>query len=89
MKRLTLLWISMVLVFPAWGEVPLKLGMLAYRPKEVLVRQWQPMADYLSKAMGRTVEITPYNFDEFNAAIPKGLVDVVFTNPGHFIPDLH
>lgn len=70
----------------AWSkEAPLKMGMLAYRPKDMLTRQWKPMAQYLGQALGRTVEITPYDYDDLNTAISKNQLDVVFTNPGHFI----
>ena len=70
---------------PCWAQEPLRFGMLAYRQKEQLAEQWQPMAAYLTSAMKRPVQFTPYAFDELNAAIAQSQVDVVFTNPGHFI----
>jgi diguanylate cyclase (GGDEF)-like protein/PAS domain S-box-containing protein len=68
-----------------WAQEPLRFGMLAYRQKDLVATQWQPMAAYLTKAMGRPIEFTPYVYDELNDAIAKSQVDVVFTNPGHFI----
>ena len=80
-----MLWAIGVLAGNSWAQEPLKFGMLAYRPKAQITEQWKPMVAYLEKSLGRPVEFTAYNYEELNTAIVKSRVDVVFTNPGHFI----
>ncbi|MGI9134292.1 MAG: PhnD/SsuA/transferrin family substrate-binding protein, partial [Rhodoferax sp.] len=81
---LLIVWISTAL--PVWAEPTLKIGILAFRPKELLLQQWQPMTGYLGAALERPVEVVVFeDFAQFDAAIAQASIDVVLTNPGHFI----
>lgn len=71
--------------FAAQGEAPLKLGVLAYRPKPQTMAQWQPVATYLQSALKRPVELAAYDHAELSAAAARRAVDVVVTTPNHFI----
>jgi ABC-type phosphate/phosphonate transport system substrate-binding protein len=64
---------------------PLKLGILAFRPKPQEILRWQPLATYLEATLAHPVELTLYNFAELHAAASQRQVDVVLTNPGHSI----
>jgi len=89
MKRvitaLLLLLLLTLSALPAWGEAPLKFGVLAFRPKPQTMEQWQPLAAYLTAQLGRPVELSAYDYQGLNAAVERNMVDIVLTNSGHFI----
>ena len=70
---------------PARGEVPLRFGVLAVRPKAQTLARWQLVARYLEKTLGRRVELAAYDYEALNAAVARHSVDIVLTHPGHFI----
>jgi PAS domain S-box-containing protein len=70
---------------PGWAQAPLRIAVLAFRPKPQVEAQWQPMARYLQAALGRPVTITAYDYPGLNAAVARSEVEVVLTNPGHYI----
>ncbi|RLW67011.1 MAG: hypothetical protein B6D73_00685 [gamma proteobacterium symbiont of Stewartia floridana] len=66
----------------------LTLGVLAYLPKAQMISRYQPLVDYLSDQLGdRKVELLPlaYDGDEIEAALASGSIDLLLTNPSHFI----
>ncbi len=73
------------LVAAEQAREPLKLGVLAYRPKPQVIAQWQPVADYLHSALARPVELAAYNHAEISAAVEQRAVDVVITTANQFI----
>ncbi|HJW32732.1 MAG TPA: PhnD/SsuA/transferrin family substrate-binding protein [Holophagaceae bacterium] len=75
----------LLLALPALPQAPLRIGMLAFRPKAKVAAEWEPMGRHLGAALGRPVTVTPYDFQDLNAAITRNEVDVVITNPGHYI----
>lgn len=88
MKRLIaalLLMMIAVAALPAGNDAPLRFGVLAVRPKAQAMAQWQPLAAYLETKLGRHVDLTVYGFEELNGAVAHSAVDMVLTNPGHFI----
>jgi len=88
MKWLISVWTLCLMALsspPSLAEEPLRLGVLAYRPKPQAMAQWQPLAAYLETRLGRRVELAVYSYPELNAAVDQKSVDVVLTNPGHFI----
>jgi diguanylate cyclase (GGDEF)-like protein/PAS domain S-box-containing protein len=88
MKRLItalMLLLLAISALPASADSPIRLGVLAYRPKVQAVEQWQPLAVYLESALNRRVELTVYSHSELEEAVKRKAVDVVLTNPGHFI----
>ncbi len=83
--RVLMLLLAGLFALPASAEDPLKLGVLAFRSKAHTHTQWLPLAKYLETALERRVELTTYTFPELNDAVTQDKVDVVITNPGHFI----
>ncbi|TVQ71285.1 MAG: EAL domain-containing protein [Oceanospirillales bacterium] len=62
------------------------LGIFAFRPKEILAQQYQPLADYLTEALGDTqVVIEVLTQDEIEDAILNQRLDLLFTNPSHYV----
>ncbi|MBU0622328.1 MAG: PhnD/SsuA/transferrin family substrate-binding protein [Gammaproteobacteria bacterium] len=69
----------------ATDEAVLKMGVLAYRPKPQALAQWQPVAAYLERTLGRRVELAVYDHAELADAASRRAVDVITTTPNHFI----
>ena len=69
----------------ARAQEVLTLGVFAYRPKEVLERRYQPLADYLGSQLGTMrIELRVLTQDEIEQALKKKQLDLVFTNPSHY-----
>jgi PAS domain S-box-containing protein len=69
----------------AQKPTPLKLGVLAYRPKPQVIAQWQPVADYIQSSLARPVELAVYNHTELAAVVAKRAVDLVITTANQLI----
>ncbi|QIR76510.1 EAL domain-containing protein [Sulfurospirillum diekertiae] len=67
------------------AEEALRLGILAFRPKEQALLQWQPFATYLQNTIGKPISLQIYNYPEFTQAVANHEVDIILTNPGHYI----
>lgn len=67
------------------AEEALRLGILAFRPKEQALIQWQPFATYLQNTIGKPIALQIYNYPEFTQAVANHEVDIILTNPGHYI----
>ncbi len=68
-----------------WAVEPLRLGVLAIRPQPLAMAQWQPLANYLAASLGRPVELAVHALAELDAAIAQNRVDVLLTNPVHYV----
>ncbi|MDY6991197.1 MAG: PhnD/SsuA/transferrin family substrate-binding protein [Pseudomonadota bacterium] len=63
-----------------------KIGVLAFRTKALTLEQWQPTADYLSKAIPEHVfEVLPMFFDEVEQAVQQQRIDFLLTNSAHYV----
>lgn len=71
--------------YNAHGEATLKLGVLAYRPKPLMISQWQPVATYLQATLKRPVNLAVYDHTELADAVKRRTVDVVITTASNFI----
>ena len=81
------LWLA---VAPAWaGGAPLRFGVLAFRPQPQALAQWQPLVDHLAKALDQPMELKAFDYPGLDAAVRAHEVDIVLTNPGHFIALRH
>ena len=64
----------------------LTLGMFAYRPAEILAPRFQPLADYLSEQLdGVEVVLEILDQDAIEAAMEQQRLDMLFTNPSHYV----
>ena len=65
---------------------PVVIGILSFRPIDQTLRQWTPMADYLTRSIpGRRFVVQPMNYPDLDRAVKEGRLDFVFTNPDHFV----
>jgi len=63
-----------------------RIGVLAHRPKEQVRAGWQPLADALGHALpGCRFTIEVLDYQELEAAIAERRLDLVITNPGHYV----
>lgn len=84
---LTVIWLGLVYPpSPAAGAEPVKIGVLAFRPKPQSLEQWQSLADVLKQAIPeRDFVVEALTYPELDQAIAARQVDFVLTNPGHYI----
>jgi len=63
-----------------------RFAILAFRPKPVVEAKWQPLIDYLNTAIsGRRFALEVYTYAELENAVHARRVDVVLTQPAHYI----
>ena len=86
---LRLLTASLLLIawaLPAHADGPITLGVFALRPKPLVEAAWKPLADYLGEGLdGREVRLRVLDSGEMSAAIARHEIDLLLTNPTHFI----
>jgi len=71
---------------PARAAAPVRIGVLAFRPKPQTLAQWQPLAALLKRALPeREFTVAPLTYPEMNEAVAAGRVDFILTNPGHYV----
>ncbi len=87
-KCLVLL-VSLLPLLAQAGET-LTLGVFAFRPKPVMAEKYDPLGPYLSDATpGHDIRVEYLDHAEMNAALAAGRIDLVLTNPSHFIQLRH
>lgn len=69
----------------ATAQDVLTLGVFAYRPKPVMEKQYQPLANYLGQRLpDHDIRLRILTQNEMESALDKDELDLVFTNPSHF-----
>lgn len=64
---------------------PLYFAVLAYRPKEVTLKQWQPLANELERVLQRKVILSAMSYTELDSVAKERYLDFVLTNPEHYV----
>ena len=83
---LSLLWVPSAAALADEHDEILRFGLFAYRPSEVLIPQWMPLAQYLSdELVGYRVELMVLSQPELENALVQQRIDILFTNPAHYI----
>jgi diguanylate cyclase (GGDEF)-like protein/PAS domain S-box-containing protein len=71
---------------PALAGEPVRIGVLAVRPKPQTLAQWQPLTAALKQAIPeRDFVVEALDYPELEAAVTKRQLDFVLTNPGHYV----
>jgi PAS domain S-box-containing protein len=82
---MAMLWLCSLLP-TAFGAEPIRIGVLAFRPKPQILAQWEPLAAVLKKAVpGQDFLVEALTYPELDAAVAGRKVDFVLTNPGHYV----
>ena len=77
---------TVIFSFSAYGAEPVRIGVLAFRPKPQTVAQWQPLAAALKQAMPeRDFVVEALSYSELEESVAKRKVDYILTNPGHYV----
>lgn len=78
-----LLWAAMVAGAGAQDSV--KVGVLAHRGEAVALSRWRETFRYLDERIGSIAfEMTPLTLSGVSAALDRGEIDLLLTNPGHY-----
>ncbi len=85
-----MLWVCLISsalpLVEAFGAEPVRIGVLAFRPKPQTLAQWQPLATILKQAMPeRDFVVEVLSFPEMDMAVASRQLDFVLTNPGHYV----
>jgi diguanylate cyclase (GGDEF)-like protein/PAS domain S-box-containing protein len=76
----------LLLVASAFAAEPVRIGVLAFRPKPQTLAQWQPLAQALKQAIPeRDFVVEAFNLNELADAVNLKQLDFVLTNPGHYV----
>jgi len=64
----------------------IRIGVLAFRGTEHVIRSWTPTAEYLTEQIpGSRFEVLPLPLKALEQATEKGQIDFVFSNPGQYV----
>lgn len=90
MQLLILIFLLAVIDFhTAFAEEELKtlhFGVLSFRPKEMTIAQWQPLAQELEHNLpGYKIDLQALTYPELDKAAKDKQLDLVLTNPEHYI----
>ena len=85
-------WVRMLLALclaswlpPAWAQ-PVRLGVLAWLGEDRAAAQWAPLASALTARLPEHPVYARYlDLDAMNAAVARGELDFIITNPGHYV----
>lgn len=65
---------------------PVRIGIVAYRPKPIIAKNWAPLESELERRIPeRDFEILPLDMTELEAAVQSESVDFIVTQPAHYI----
>jgi PAS domain S-box-containing protein len=68
------------------GTAPVRIGVLAFRPKPQTLAQWRPLAQVLKRVLPeRDFVVEALTYPELNEAVAAARVDFILTNPGHYV----
>lgn len=71
---------------PAFSSEPVRIGVLAFRPKVQAQAQWKPLAIALKQAIPtRDFIVQALTYPEMDQAVASRQLDFVLTNPGHYL----
>jgi len=84
--KFLLLGCCVLVSFSALADAPVRIGVLAYRPKPQTLEQWQALSKVLHQAIPeREFIVEALNYDELEAGVDSSQLDFVLTNPGHYV----
>jgi len=86
MRHLIFLALLMFVSIASASVQTIHIGVLALRPADAVSKQYaQTVAHLNARIPGYNFEVTPLSYLDFDSAIKERKIDLVFTNPEHFI----
>lgn len=84
--RRALVLFAAIAWLPAFAQDTLTLGVLAFRPRALILERYAPLADYLSRRLGGVrVELAVLSQEELDEAVDARRIDLLMTNPSHYL----
>lgn len=84
LKHSVVLGLLLMLLSPVFDLITI--GILAFRPKEQVLQDLQPLAEHLRQALPTTtVIIKALSYQELEQALQRQQLDFILTNPGHYV----
>ncbi|MDC9729816.1 MAG: phosphate/phosphite/phosphonate ABC transporter substrate-binding protein [Methyloprofundus sp.] len=84
------LFLELFLYSTLYAAEPIKIAVLAFRPKVETKAKWLPLETYINQQIPQhQFSLETYNYDELEAAIKNNQVDFVLTQPAHYILMAH
>jgi len=69
-----------------WAGEPVRIGVLAFRPKPRTLAQWRPLEALLKRALPeRDFVVEALTYPEMDQAVASRRVQFILTNPGHYV----
>src|SRR3989344_3989381 len=87
-RRVAVLFLFLAILFPLQASAgrPLVLAVHPYLPTKELIQRFTPLANYLGKEIGRSVEVrVGSDYDEHITYVGKDQVDIAFMGPAAYI----
>ncbi|MBN2894386.1 MAG: PhnD/SsuA/transferrin family substrate-binding protein [Campylobacterales bacterium] len=75
----------LLLLGPLWGKEPIRFGVFAYLGVEQTQMRYAPLVEYLNMKLDGRVVLEVLTQKEIDEKIKNGTIDVVTTNPTHFL----
>ena len=70
----------------ALSAEPVRIGVLAFRPKAVTLEQWRSLAPILQQAIPeRNFAVEAMDYEDLEARLIDGRLDFILTNPAHYV----
>lgn len=66
------------------GAQTLTFGIFTYRAPEKILKEYQPIADHLSRELNATIIIKPLSQENLEREVREGKIDIIATNPTHY-----
>lgn len=85
MQKLISFFLLLSFFVSAYAKDQIHFGVFAYTGYEKTREKYQPLIDYLNEQLGNRVVLEVLTQEEMNNKIAKGQLDIVTTNPTHFL----
>lgn len=89
LARALVVCVALALAGPATGLAqpndPVRLGVFAYRPAQIMQARFDPLAAYLTRRLGVPVELQVLGQEAMEQALRERRLDFFLTNPSHFL----
>lgn len=84
-KFTLLIILSLFFTLPAYAKEEIHFGVFSYLGPKETREKYQPLVDYLNRTLDQKVILEVMTQEEMNAKIAKNELDIITTNPTHFL----
>jgi diguanylate cyclase (GGDEF)-like protein/PAS domain S-box-containing protein len=88
-RLLHVLFLLPFFIYPVSAKEEIHFGVFSYLGYEETREKYQPLVDYLNRTLDQKVILEVLTQEEMNAKIAKNELDIITTNPTHFLVIRH